>query len=82
MRLGGLLESGVGRAHAIALAAHPLFTVPGDIAGSDRYFANDLVIPQWRVDEGVIPLPETPGIGVLINEEALAAAAVETLHVE
>ncbi len=82
VRLGGLLESGVGRAHSVALASHPLFTLPGDIAGSDRYFANDLVVPQWRVEEGVIKLPDAPGIGVTVDEQALAAASVETLHVE
>ncbi|MDJ0953862.1 MAG: enolase C-terminal domain-like protein [Acidimicrobiia bacterium] len=82
VRLGGLLESGVGRAHTVALASHPMFTVPGDIAGSDRYFANDLVVPQWRVNGGVIDLPEAPGIGVTIDDCALAAASVEHLHVE
>ncbi len=56
-RLGGLIETGIGRAHTVALAAHGPFAVVGDIAASDRYFADDLVRPQWRLDHGELPLP-------------------------
>ncbi len=81
VRLGGLLESGVGRAHSVALASHSLFTVPGDLAGSDRYFADDLVAPQWRLEAGTLPLPSGAGIGVDVDLDAVAAATVEELHV-
>jgi O-succinylbenzoate synthase len=81
VRLGGLLESGIGRAHTIALAAHPCFTVVGDIAGSDRYFNDDLVRPQWRIEDGHFTLPSSPGIGVAIDEEAVRAVSVDSIAV-
>lgn len=71
VRLGGLLESGVGRAHGVALASHPVFGVTGDVAGSDQYFADDLVRPQWRMVDGLIPLPPAPGIGVSVDTAAI-----------
>ncbi len=78
-RLGGLLESGIGRAHSAAVAGHPLFEWPGDVAGSDRYFADDLVRPQWRTESGMITAPDSPGIGVAVDIDALTAHAVATL---
>jgi O-succinylbenzoate synthase len=73
VRLGGLIESGIGRAHAAALAGHPVVTWPSDIAGSDRYFADDLVRPQWRLQDGLIRLSGKPGIGVTVDRAALTA---------
>ncbi len=81
VRLGGLIESGIGRAHTVALAAHPIFELPGDIAGSDRYFADDLVRPQWRVTAGRLTLPTGIGIGVAVAEAAIEAHTVETLSI-
>lgn len=61
---GGMLESGVGRAHNIALASLPAFTLPGDTSGSDRYWHQDIVTPPVTVAaDGTIALPEGPGIG-------------------
>jgi O-succinylbenzoate synthase len=80
-RLGGLIETGVGRAHSVALASHPCFSVVGDIAGSDRYFADDLVRPQWTVGDGQMALPDGPGIGVDVDEEAVAAHTIATSSV-
>ena len=79
VRVGGLLESGIGRAHSVSLAAHQLFSVTGDIAGSDRYFADDLVRPQWRVADGLLSLPPGPGIGVEVDEAAVTAHAIDSL---
>ncbi|MDJ0664074.1 MAG: enolase C-terminal domain-like protein [Acidimicrobiia bacterium] len=79
VRLGGLIESGVGRAHAIALAGNPVFAWPGDIAASDRYFADDLVKPQWRASDGMLSIPDEPGIGVTIDRRALDAHSVASL---
>ncbi|MCP3996321.1 MAG: hypothetical protein GY722_14875 [bacterium] len=81
VRVGGLLESGIGRSHSVAVASHPLFAVTGDIAGSDRYFTDDLVRPQWRIVDGLLPLHSRPGIGVDVNEAALAAHTIEALRV-
>jgi o-succinylbenzoate synthase len=61
---GGMLESGIGRAHNIALASLPGFTLPGDTSGSDRYWHEDIVTPPVTVGaDGTITLPEGPGIG-------------------
>jgi O-succinylbenzoate synthase len=71
VRLGGLIESGIGRAHTVAVATCADFTGLNDIAGSDRYLTDDLVIPSWRLDSGLLPRPEQPGIGVAVDEEAV-----------
>jgi O-succinylbenzoate synthase len=79
VRLGGLIESGIGRAHAAALAGHPIVTRPSDIAGSDRYFEDDLVRPQWRLQDGLIRLSGEPGIGVTVDRSALTAHSLANL---
>lgn len=62
---GGMLESGIGRAHNIHLASLPNFTLPGDIAASRRYYDPDLIEPPIEVaPDGTIAVPEGPGIGV------------------
>jgi len=80
-RIGGLIETGVGRAHGVAVATHPQFSVVGDVAGSDRYFADDLVRPQWRVSNGELPIPDGPGIAVTVDEEAVVDHTIATLTV-
>jgi len=63
--VGGMLESGIGRGHNVALATLPGFTLPGDISGSRRYWAEDIVEPEWELTEpGHIRPPDRPGIGV------------------
>jgi len=62
---GGMLESGIGRAANVALAALPNFTLPGDISANKRYFHEDIVAPEFAVDaEGMLTVPTKPGIGV------------------
>jgi O-succinylbenzoate synthase len=62
---GGMLESGVGRAHNVALASLPNFTLPGDLSPSARYWERDLVRPEWTMDgDGMVQVPTAPGIGV------------------
>jgi len=61
---GGMLESGIGRAHNIALSTLSNFTLPGDVAASKRYWAEDIIEPEVTVSaEGTIRVPENPGIG-------------------
>lgn len=60
---GGMLESGLGRAANVALAALPNFTVPGDTSASDRYYRTDITAPFVLAD-GYLPVPTAPGIGV------------------
>ncbi len=67
---GGMLETGIGRAHNIHLASLPNFTLPGDIAASKRYYDTDLIDPAIDVrSDGTIPVPDGPGIGVRIVRE-------------
>ncbi|MFC1407267.1 MULTISPECIES: o-succinylbenzoate synthase [Streptacidiphilus] len=72
---GGMLETGIGRAANLALAALPNFTLPSDIAGSDRYFRQDLTDPFTVVD-GRIDVPAGRGIGVTPIPEVLAELTV------
>jgi len=75
---GGMLESGIGRAHNIHLSTLPGFTLPGDVAASRRYFAPDLIDPEIDVrSDGTIAVPRGPGIGVTIVADRVAAASVE-----
>jgi O-succinylbenzoate synthase len=79
---GGMLESGIGRAHNIHLSSLPNFTLPGDIAASRRYYAPDLIDPPIEVRaDGTIPVPDGPGIGGHVYWERVAHATLETLDV-
>ena len=71
---GGMLESGVGRAHNIAMSTLPGFILPGDVSASKRYWHEDIVEPEVTVnDRGVISVPKGPGIGYSINEAIVAS---------
>lgn len=73
---GGMLETGIGRAANLALAGLPNFTLPSDISGSDRYYRQDLTEP-FRVNDGTIPVPDAPGIGVAPLPEVLDELVTE-----
>jgi O-succinylbenzoate synthase len=60
---GGMLETGIGRAANVALAALPGFTLPGDTSASDRYFRQDVTAP-FALRDGHLEVPTGPGIGV------------------
>jgi O-succinylbenzoate synthase len=61
---GGMLESGIGRAHNIALSTLPNFTLPGDVTASRRYWDEDIIEPEVIVSpQGTISVPTGPGIG-------------------
>jgi o-succinylbenzoate synthase len=61
---GGMLESGIGRAHNIALSSLPNFSLPGDVAASRRYWEADIIEPEVEVTpQGTIRMPTGPGIG-------------------
>jgi O-succinylbenzoate synthase len=68
---GGMLETGIGRAANLALAAMPGFTVIGDTSASDRYFAQDVTVP-FVLESGQLRVPSGPGIGVNPIPEVLA----------
>jgi O-succinylbenzoate synthase len=65
---GGMLESGIGRAHNIALSTLPGFVLPGDVSASRRYWARDIVIPPVEVTaQGTIAVRDEPGFGYQID---------------
>lgn len=74
---GGMLESGVGRAHNIAMSTRAGFTLPGDVSASKRYWAEDIITPPVEVTpRGTIISPSTPGIGYEVNESRLNSVTV------
>jgi O-succinylbenzoate synthase len=66
---GGFLETGVGRAANVALAALPNFTLPADLGASRRYFHEDIIDPWFEVNpDGTVDVPSGPGLGVTVVE--------------
>ncbi|WP_430791312.1 o-succinylbenzoate synthase [Virgibacillus flavescens] len=79
---GGMLEAGVGRAHNIALTTLSNFTMPGDTAGSSRYWEKDIIKPEVVVKDGVIDVPDASGIGYEIDRSALEQFCVDRWECE
>jgi O-succinylbenzoate synthase len=75
---GGMLESGIGRAHNLALASLPGFTIPGDISESRRYWERDVVTPEFSMNDGMMTVPQGPGIGVDPDQDRIEALTVRT----
>ncbi len=69
---GGMLETGVGRASNLALAALPGFTLPGDISASDRYYLKDITVETFSLNaDSTIDVPDGPGLGVTLDQKAV-----------
>ncbi|WP_173915782.1 o-succinylbenzoate synthase [Halobacillus sp. Marseille-Q1614] len=68
---GGMVETGISKAHNLALASLPNFQYPGDLSGSLRYFEKDIINPYFEVNNGMMQVPHGKGIGVSINKEVL-----------
>lgn len=80
---GGMLETGVGRAHNVAMATLPNFLLPGDSSASDRYYHEDLIDPPFRLTErGTLAAPTGPGLGVWPVPERLSAATIQALRLK
>ena len=74
---GGMLESGIGRAHNIALASLPNFVLPGDVSASRRYWTQDVIVPEVEVTpEGTIQVPKGPGLGYEVDHDRIERRAV------
>jgi O-succinylbenzoate synthase len=65
---GGMLETGIGRAANLALAALPNFTLPGDTSASDRYFHQDITDP-FMLEDGRLSVPTAPGLGIEVRRD-------------
>jgi len=73
---GGMLDTGIGRATNLALAALQGFTLPGDTSASARYFADDITQPFEVAADGTMAVPDGPGIGVTPRPDRLEATTV------
>ncbi len=77
---GGMLETGIGRAYNVALASLPNFSLPGDLSPSARYWARDVVAPEWTMDaEGMVRVPrEVPGLGITVDTDFIEALTIRS----
>jgi o-succinylbenzoate synthase len=74
---GGMLEAGIGRAHNIALATLPNFTMPGDVSASKRYWKRDIIVPEVETTaRGTIAIRDEPGFGYEIDQDFLRHVTV------
>ena len=77
---GGMLESGVGRAHNIAMSTLPNFTLPGDVSASQRYWHEDIIEPAVEVtSRGTIRVPDQPGIGYSVRRDLVDRLTVRAM---
>lgn len=80
---GGMLETGVGRASNLALASLPGFTLPGDISASDRYYQRDITYERFTLNaDSTIDVPDLPGMGVTVDQEALAQFTLSKMELK
>src|ERR1700724_544251 len=76
---GGMLESGIGRAHNIAISTLPNFTLPGDVTASKRYWDEDIIDPEVTVSSrGTIAVPQAPGIGFTPRRDLIERLTTRT----
>jgi O-succinylbenzoate synthase len=74
---GGMLESGIGRAHNIALSTLPDFVLPGDVSASKRYWKRDIISPPVEVSSrGTISISNAPGFGYEIDRDYLDSLVI------
>jgi O-succinylbenzoate synthase len=76
---GGMLEAGIGRAHNIALATLPNFTLPGDVSASKRYWSRDIIQPEVEVTpNGTIRRRDEPGFGYALDHDFIDHVTTRT----
>lgn len=76
--IGGMIETGIGRAANLALAALPGCTLPGDLSATGRWFEHDLTASPVHIDaDGTLPVPRRPGLGVDVDLAAIERFTVE-----
>jgi O-succinylbenzoate synthase len=74
-----MLESGIGRAHNIAMSSLPGFILPGDVSASRRYWTRDIIQPEVTVNpSGTIQVPTEPGLGFALDLESINRQTVRT----
>lgn len=80
MWCGGMLESGIGRAHNIAITTLANFTLPGDTASSSRYWEKDIIKPEVVATGGQVQVSKEPGIGYEVDLDEVLKHTVEKKH--
>ena len=75
---GGMLETGIGRAMNLALAALPNFTITGDVSAAERFWKRDIVLDPVRLDNGYVSLRTGPGIGVELDHPFIESVTLST----
>ena len=74
---GGMLESGIGRAHNIALSTLPNFVLPGDVSASKRYWTRDIIVPPVETTpQGTIRVSDKPGFGYALDRDYIRSITV------
>ena len=80
---GGMLESGIGRAHNLALASLPGFTLPGDISASSRFFERDVIVPEVSVSmDGTVEVPRGAGLGFKVDLNYIESRTESVEHIK
>ena len=80
---GGMLETGIGRSHNIAMSTLAGFTLPGDVSASKRYWHEDIIEPEVEVSEnGIITAPENAGIGFEIKRDRIDDLTVRQIEIK
>lgn len=80
MWCGGMLEAGIGRAHAIALATLSEFAFPSDLGASSNYWQQDVIEPEVVVRNGAIQVPNVKGLGYKVNERYIREESVKNIE--
>ena len=77
--MGGMFETGIGRALNVAVASLPGFTLPGDISASAKYFAEDIVESPFVLNgDSTLTVPTAPGLGIVVDARRLEKFTVST----
>ncbi len=80
---GGMLESGIGRGHNIAISTLAGYTMPGDVSASKRYWHKDIIEPEVEVSSsGTIRAPDAPGIGFEVQRNRIERAALRRIEIK
>jgi len=79
--VGGMLETGIGKAINVHLASLPGFSMPADISGTDRYFIRDVLKSPITVSRGSICVPAAPGLGWAVDEVSVAELTIESRQI-
>ena len=80
VKIGGLVETGIGKTVAVALASHPHVSLPSDLGGSAHWFAHDLVIPAWTVTDGAMTPRAGSGFGITVDRTYLDEIATRKVR--